>query len=159
MRHLKGVPKTHVYRIIPQRRVRINKGRAAADARVRENDRCACRPCACPTRWPRGQSAPPAREFPALLLEDDHLIAIDKPPGTAVRSGSGVRFGVIEQLRRARPQAKFWNWCTRLDREPRASCWWPKRSALTHLQDQFHCGTRAKPTQRAGRRRRPEQER
>jgi len=79
----------------------------------------------------------PAREFP-LLLEDEHLIALDKPAGTAVHGGSGVSFGVIEQLRQARPQAKFLELVHRLDRETSGILLVAKkRSALTHLQDQF----------------------
>ena len=79
----------------------------------------------------------PAREFP-ILLEDEHLIAIDKPAGTAVHGGSGVSFGVIEQLRQARPQARFLELVHRLDRETSGILLVAKkRSALTHLQDQF----------------------
>jgi 23S rRNA pseudouridine955/2504/2580 synthase len=58
----------------------------------------------------------PAREFP-VLFEDEHLLAIDKPAGVAVHGGSGVSFGVIEQLRRARPAARFLELVHRLDKE------------------------------------------
>ena len=58
----------------------------------------------------------PAREFP-VLFEDEHLIALNKPAGVAVHGGSGVSFGVIEQLRQARPQAKFLELVHRLDKE------------------------------------------
>ncbi|MEQ1658808.1 MAG: S4 domain-containing protein, partial [Hylemonella sp.] len=34
LRQLKGVPKTHVYRIIRSGEVRVNKGRVSADTRV-----------------------------------------------------------------------------------------------------------------------------
>jgi 23S rRNA pseudouridine955/2504/2580 synthase len=84
-------------------------------------------------------SAPPvpAREFP-LLFEDEHLLVIDKPAGVAVHGGSGVSFGVIEQLRRARPQAKFLELVHRLDKETSGLLLIAKkRSALTALQDQF----------------------
>jgi 23S rRNA-/tRNA-specific pseudouridylate synthase len=70
----------------------------------------------------------PGREFP-ILYEDDCLLAIDKPAGVAVHGGSGVSFGVIEQLRMARPQAGFWNWCTGWTAKPAASCWWPRSAA------------------------------
>jgi 23S rRNA pseudouridine955/2504/2580 synthase len=80
----------------------------------------------------------PAREFPVLLLEDDHLIAIDKPAGVAVHGGSGVSFGVIEQLRRARPQARLLELVHRLDRDTSGVLLVArKRSALKALQDQF----------------------
>jgi 23S rRNA pseudouridine955/2504/2580 synthase len=79
----------------------------------------------------------PAREFP-ILLEDDWLLAVDKPAGVAVHGGSGVSFGVIEQLRMARPQAKFLELVHRLDRETSGILLVAKkRSALKKLQDQF----------------------
>ena len=135
MRCLKGVPKTHVYRVIRSGEVRVNKGRAAADTRVKAGDdvrvppvRVAERPAA---------ALVPAREF-SVLFEDDALLAIDKPAGVAVHGGSGVSFGVIEQLRRARPSAKFLELVHRLDRETSGVLLLAKkRSALTALQDQF----------------------
>jgi len=138
LRHLKGVPKTHVYRIIRSGEVRINKGRASADTRVQEGDQVRLPPVRVSDKIAEKAERPaPAREFP-LLLEDEHLIALDKPAGTAVHGGSGVSFGVIEQLRQARPQAKFLELVHRLDRETSGILLVAKkRSALTHLQDQF----------------------
>ena len=79
----------------------------------------------------------PAREFP-VLYEDEAVLAVDKPAGVAVHGGSGVSFGVIEQLRMARPQAKFLELVHRLDRETSGILLVAKkRSALKHLQDQF----------------------
>src|SRR6185295_1842913 len=84
-----------------------------------------------------GEASAPPREFP-LLFEDEHLLVIDKPAGVAVHGGSGVSFGVIEQLRRARPEAKFLELVHRLDRETSGLLMLAKRrSALTKLQDQF----------------------
>ena len=138
IRHLKGVPKTHVYRIIRSGEVRINKGRASADTRVAAGDLVRVPPVRLSEKMAEKAERPaPAREFP-LLLEDDHLLAIDKPAGVAVHGGSGVSFGVIEQLRQARPQAKFLELVHRLDRETSGILLVAKkRSALTHLQDQF----------------------
>jgi len=79
----------------------------------------------------------PAREFP-VLMEDEHLMAIDKPAGIAVHGGSGVSFGVIEQLRQARPLLKSLELVHRIDRETSGILLVAKkRSALKHLQDQF----------------------
>jgi 23S rRNA pseudouridine955/2504/2580 synthase len=79
----------------------------------------------------------PAREFP-VLLEDEHLLAIVKPAGVAVHGGSGVSFGVIEQLRQSRPTARFLELVHRLDKETSGILLLAKkRSALTALQDQF----------------------
>ncbi|WP_414708776.1 RluA family pseudouridine synthase [Ramlibacter sp.] len=138
LRELKGVPKTHVYRIIRSGEVRVNKGRAAADSRVEAGDLVRVPPVRLPERVVEAAARPaPAREFP-ILLEDDHVLALDKPAGVAVHGGSGVSFGVIEQLRQARPQAKFLELVHRLDRETSGVLLVAKRrSALTRLQDQF----------------------
>ncbi|MDR2336093.1 MAG: RluA family pseudouridine synthase [Burkholderiaceae bacterium] len=138
IRELKGVPKTHVYRIIRSGEVRINKGRASADTRVAAGDLVRVPPVRVSEKVAEKQERPaPAREFPALL-EDDHLIVIDKPAGVAVHGGSGVSFGVIEQLRQARPQSRFLELVHRLDRETSGILLVAKkRSALTALQDQF----------------------
>ncbi len=136
LRCLKGVPKTHVYRIIRSGEVRLNKGRTSADARVAEGDLVRLPPVRVAEK-PVGAPLAPAREFP-ILLEDDWLIALNKPAGVAVHGGSGVSFGVIEQLRRARPEAKFLELVHRLDRETSGILLVAKRrSALTALQEQF----------------------
>ena len=138
MRHLKGVPKTHIYRIIRSGEVRINKGRASADSRVEVGDQVRLPPVRVSEKVIEKALHPaPGREFP-LLLEDDFLLAIDKPAGVAVHGGSGVSFGVIEQLRQARPQAKLLELVHRLDRDTSGILLVAKkRSALKHLQDQF----------------------
>ena len=154
MRHLKGVPKTHVYRIIRSGEVRVNKGRATVDRRVAAGDAIRLPPVRTSQRADAKakliaagiagndaadlpESYVPAREFP-VLFEDDCLLAIDKPAGVAVHGGSGVSFGVIEQLRMARPQARFLELVHRLDRETSGILLVAKkRSALKHLQDQF----------------------
>ena len=131
---LKGVPKTHVYRIIRSGEVRVNKGRAAADTRLEMGDSVRLPPVKVAER---AEKTVPAREFP-ILFEDDHLIAVNKPAGVAVHGGSGVSFGVIEQLRQARPAARFLELVHRLDKETSGLLLVAKkRSALTHLQDQF----------------------
>ena len=135
LRLLKGVPKTHVYRVIRSGEVRVNRGRASADTRLALGDevrlppvRVAERPATAPA---------PAREFP-ILYEDEQLVAVDKPAGVAVHGGSGISFGVIEQLRRARPQARFLELVHRLDKQTSGVLLLAKkRSALTALQDQF----------------------
>ncbi len=138
MRHLKGVPKTHVYRIIRSGEVRVNKGRASAETRVENGDQVRLPPVRISDRVVEKAERPaPGREFP-LLLEDDSLMAIDKPAGVAVHGGSGVSFGVIEQLRQARPQAKLLELVHRLDRDTSGILLVAKkRSALKLLQDQF----------------------
>ena len=138
IRHLKGVPKTLVYRIIRSGEVRINKGRASADTRVNAGDdirvpplRMSEKPAVLP------ENAAPPREFP-MLFEDATFMAIDKPAGVAVHGGSGVSFGVIEQLRQARPGATLLELVHRLDRETSGILLVAKKkSALKALQNQF----------------------
>ena len=144
LRICKGVPKTHVYRIIRSGEVRVNKGRAQVDTRLALDDvvrippiRLADNAAPQTAQQQSGPAHTPAREFP-VLFEDEYLLAIDKPQGVAVHGGSGVSFGVIEQLRRARPQAQFLELVHRLDRDTSGILLIAKRrSALTNLQAQF----------------------
>ena len=138
IRVLKGVPKTHVYRIIRSGEGRVTKGRAGADTRVEDGDVVRVPPVRIADSVAAKTEKPaPAREFP-ILFEDEHLLAIDKPSGVAVHGGSGVSFGVIEQLRQARPAARLLELVHRLDRETSGILLVAKkRSALTKLQDQF----------------------
>jgi len=154
MRELKGVPKTHVYRIIRSGEVRVNKGRAQADTRLGSGDVVRLPPVRTSERAEQKAEVmaqvvarhgatstlggyAPAAEFP-ILFEDDFVLAIDKPAGVAVHGGSGVSFGVIEQLRMARPEADFLELVHRLDRETSGILLIAKRRmALKLLQEQF----------------------
>ena len=131
-RQLKGVPKSHVYRIL-RGEVRVNKKRIAQTYRLQTGDRLRIPPIRVAEK--PDTSFVPACEFP-VLFEDEALLAIDKPAGTAVHGGSGVSFGVIEQLRRARPQAKCLELVHRLDRETSGVLLVAKkRSALTAMHE------------------------
>ena len=137
LRLLKGVPKTHVYRVIRSGEVRVNKGRASADTRLALGDQVRVPPVRVAEPAPAVAAAAPAREFD-VLFEDEQLLAIAKPSGVAVHGGSGVAFGVIEQLRRARPEARFLELVHRLDKETSGVLLLAKkRGALLALQDQF----------------------
>lgn len=138
LRHLHGVPKTHVYRIIRSGEVRINGARVAAASRVQAGDKLRLPPLRVSARQAEKVARPaPARDFP-VLWEDEQLIAIDKPAGLAVHGGSGLSFGLIEQLRQARPGAPFLELVHRLDRETSGILLIAKkRSALRQLQEQF----------------------
>jgi 23S rRNA pseudouridine955/2504/2580 synthase len=138
-----------VYRIIRSGEVRVNKGRAQVDTRLAVGDIVRVPPIrltdnAAPAaaQQQSGPAHTPPREFP-ILLEDDYLLAIDKPEGVAVHGGSGVSFGVIEQLRRARHVGepggvKFLELVHRLDRDTSGILLIAKRrSALVNLQAQF----------------------
>lgn len=138
IRVLKGVPKTHIYRIIRSGEVRRNKGRVSADDRVECGDVLRIPPIRLSERAEEKKAHPaPARDFP-VVFEDDWLLAIDKPAGVAVHGGSGVSFGVIEQMRQARPDARFLELVHRLDRETSGLLLIAKKkSALKALQNQF----------------------
>jgi 23S rRNA pseudouridine955/2504/2580 synthase len=144
LRQLKGVPKTHVYRIIRSGEVRVNKGRASADTRIATGDIVRLPPVRTSARaqdkaltMASNTISVPAKDFP-VLFEDDSFIVVNKPAGVAVHGGSGVNFGVIEQLRMARPQAVFLELIHRLDRETSGILLIAKkRSALKNLQNQF----------------------
>jgi 23S rRNA pseudouridine955/2504/2580 synthase len=133
---LKGVPKTHIYRIIRSGEVRVNKGRVQAEHRLALGEVVRIPPVRTATPAQENEWVP-SREFP-ILYEDDHVLVIDKPAGVAVHGGSGVAFGVIEQLRQARPESQFLELVHRLDRDTSGILLIAKRrSALTRLQDQF----------------------
>ena len=138
-RHLKGVPKSHIYRILRSGEVRVNKKRVDQTCRLQPGDRVRIPPVRVAERVSAADYVP-AAEFP-VLFEDDALLVIDKPAGVAVHGGSGVSFGVIEQLRRSRPQAKFLELVHRLDRETSGILLLAKkRSALTALHEQMRAG-------------------
>jgi 23S rRNA pseudouridine955/2504/2580 synthase len=133
---LKGAPKPLVYRIIRSGEVRVNKARAQPETRLVLGDVVRVPPLRLDAPKPDAPAVP-SREFP-IVFEDDQLIAINKPAGVAVHGGSGVSSGVIEQLRKARPQARFLELVHRLDKETSGILLIAKkRSALTTLQDCF----------------------
>lgn len=136
----KGVPKSHVYRILRSGEVRVNGRRVAPDYRVREGDDVRIPPLR------RAQSAapigtPPATELP-VLFEDEDLLAVAKPAGLAVHGGSGISFGVIETLRRRHPDWRYLELAHRLDRETSGALLLAKRRrVLAGLHEQFRNGS------------------
>lgn len=137
LRICKGVPKSHIYRVLRSGEVRVNKGRIDQTYRLTEGDVVRIPPIRIAEKAP---STAPGAEF-KILLEDNHLLVIDKPAGVAVHGGSGVSYGVIEQLRAARPDAKFLELVHRLDRDTSGVLMLAKkRSALTNLHEQIRGG-------------------
>ncbi|NYT65949.1 RluA family pseudouridine synthase [Alcaligenaceae bacterium] len=110
----KGVPKSHLYKALRSGEVRVNKGRISADYRLDTGDTVRIPPI----RLPKVNEARvvPGAVFP-VVYEDDALLVINKPAGVAVHGGSGVSFGVIEQLRAASPDHPFLELGHRLDRD------------------------------------------
>lgn len=139
LRVCKGVPKSHIYRILRSGEVRVNKGRIDQLYRLQSGDVVRIPPIRIAEKA-AGSAPVPGAEF-AIVHEDSHLLVIDKPAGVAVHGGSGVSYGVIEQLRAARPQAKFLELVHRLDRETSGLLLLAKkRSALTNLHEQMRDG-------------------
>lgn len=137
-RELKGVPRSHICRIVRSGEVRVNGSRADVSRKLADGDRVRVPPVR--VAEPRREAAPP-RSFP-VLHEDEALLAIAKPAGVAVHGGSGVSHGVIESLRAAR-QDHFLELVHRLDRDTSGVLLLArKRSALTTL----HAGLRERET-------------
>ena len=135
---LKGVPKSHIHRIIRAGEVRLNKKRCKPDSRIQTGDLLRIPPVRTAEKQRSSENrtqAVPAREF-TIIYEDDALLVIDKPAGVAVHGGSGVSFGVIEQIRRARPEARYLELVHRLDKDTSGLLMIAKkRSALVKLHE------------------------
>ena len=140
---LKGVPRAHVYRIIRSGEVRVNSRRAGPQQRLEPGDRVRIPP----VRLSRDTGAAALRPDTAgwiearILHENDELLVLDKPAGLAVHGGSGVRLGVIELLRIARPDARSLGLVHRLDRDTSGCLLLAKKpSSLRQLHAQFREG-------------------
>ena len=136
----KGVPKSHVYRIVRSGEVRVNKSRAEVDQRLELGDVVRLPPM----RVAAERSPPrpmPLAELPPVLFEDAHLLVVDKPAGLASHGGSGIAFGLIERLRVARPDCAFLELAHRLDRDTSGVLLLAKsRRALVRLHDDLREG-------------------
>ena len=137
---LKGVPKGHVYRILRTGEIRVNGGRIKAQHRLETGDVVRIPPLRLGQR--DEQAAPEvlirARLDSRILFEDDEFLVINKPAGMAVHGGSGLSYGVIEGLRKIRPEARCLELVHRLDRDT-SGCLLiaKKRSALRFLHELF----------------------
>jgi 23S rRNA pseudouridine955/2504/2580 synthase len=134
---LKGVPKSHVYRILRSGEVRVNKKRIDADFRLSLGDVVRIPPTrSSAVEKPQASSAIAAKFDNCIVFEDDAMLVIDKPAGFAVHGGSGINLGVIEQMRLERPRAKFLELVHRLDRETSGVLMLAKkRTALVALHE------------------------
>lgn len=133
---LKGVPKSHVYRILRSGEVRVNKKRINADFRLSLEDEVRVPPIRVSTIKSAATTTVQEKFGDAIVYEDDAMLVINKPSGFAVHGGSGVSRGVIEQLRMERPQAKFLELVHRLDRDTSGVLMLAKkRSALVALHE------------------------
>lgn len=142
IKRLKGVPKSHIYRILRSGEVRVNSRRVDADHRLREGDRIRIPPIrTAKTRASKPRQPMNPRFVLEVLYQDDAMLVINKPAGIAVHGGSGVSLGVIEQLRAQHSEWKFLELVHRLDRETSGVLLLAKkRSALTELHRQIRRG-------------------
>ena len=138
---LKGVPKSMIYRILRKGEVRVNKKRVKPEYKLEDGDEVRVPPVRVAEREEQAVS-PKLDKVAALesciLYEDDYLLVLNKPSGTAVHGGSGLSFGVIEGLRALRPDARFLELVHRLDRDTSGILLVAKkRSALRSLHEQL----------------------
>jgi 23S rRNA pseudouridine955/2504/2580 synthase len=143
LRICKGVPKSHIYRIVRSGEVRIDGKRAEASTRLVAGNEVRIPPIRLAKRdAAESAAASGARRLVFdVLFEDEALLVLAKPAGLAVHGGSGVDFGLIEALRAQRPEAKFLELAHRLDRETSGILLvGKKRSALKVLHDMFRQG-------------------
>lgn len=142
LRHLKGVPRSHLYRVLRRGEVRVNKGRVKASHRLSTGDLVRIPPVRVsaprePGEAPAGQLA---RIAGAILYEDERLLVIDKPAGLAVHGGSGLSYGLIESLRQLRPGREL-ELVHRLDRDTSGCLVISKRrSTLRDLHELIRAG-------------------
>ncbi|WP_417879147.1 23S rRNA pseudouridine(955/2504/2580) synthase RluC [Vibrio sp.] len=139
---LKQIPKSMVYRILRKGEVRVNKKRVKAEYKIQSGDIVRIPP----VRISAEEDAVPVSTKldkvseleNCIIFEDDSILILNKPSGTAVHGGSGLKFGAIEALRALRPQARFLELVHRIDRDTSGILLVAKkRSALRHLQAQF----------------------
>jgi len=137
---LKGVPKSHIYRVLRSGEVRVNSKRVEPNYRLKRGDNLRIPPVRTAKRPPNPKHS---RSSPILevLFEDDVLLAINKPSGVAVHGGSGVSSGIVELLRMREPKPNFLELVHRLDRETSGVLLLAKkRGALTALHQKLREG-------------------
>ncbi len=139
-RHLKGVPKSKVYRILRKGEVRVNKSRVKPEYKLAVGDRVRIPPVRVEEKGTAAKVSDSLQQLleAAVLYEDESLLVINKPSGLAVHGGSGINQGLIEALRVLRPQQRFLELVHRLDRET-SGCVMiaKKRSMLKYLHEQL----------------------
>ncbi|MEZ8786752.1 23S rRNA pseudouridine(955/2504/2580) synthase RluC [Vibrio splendidus] len=139
---LKNIPKSMIYRIVRKGEVRVNKKRIKAEYKLKAGDLVRIPPVTIEEKTEENVPSTKLNKVSELeqciIYEDDHILILNKPSGTAVHGGSGLKFGAIEALRALRPDARFLELVHRIDRDTSGILLVAKkRSALRHLQAQF----------------------
>jgi len=136
---LKGVPRSRIYKLLRSGQVRVNKGRKKADYRLQSGDTVRIPPVHMnDTDTAQAPQHLLDRLSQSVIFEDPQILVLNKPAGLAVHGGSKLRFGVIELLRQARPEAPMLELVHRLDRETSGCLVIAKsRKALNQLHQHF----------------------
>lgn len=139
LHQLKGVPKSHIYRILRSGQVRVNKGRKKPHYRLEEADQVRIPPVRVAEKTSSDIPQPLLQTLSkSILFEDNHVLVFNKPAGLAVHAGSGIAYGVIEILRKLRPEADMLELVHRLDRDTSGCLVIAKnRPSLMALHQQF----------------------
>jgi 23S rRNA pseudouridine955/2504/2580 synthase len=136
MAQLKGVPRSHIYRIVRTGQVRVNRSRAQPKSRLQLGDHVRIPPIRVATRPSPLITAGQRRVAQRIVFEDDYLFVIDKPAGIAVHAGTTIPAGLIDWLRAARPEQEYLELVHRLDRDTSGCLLIAKsRSTLIALQE------------------------
>ena len=119
IRHLKGVPKSRIYNLLRKGEIRVNKGRAKPNLRLKAGDVLRIAPIRASMTTQNTTLSYQLRDLleKNILFEDDALVVFNKPSGLAVHGGSGLSMGAIEAFRTQRPEEKFLELVHRLDRD------------------------------------------
>lgn len=118
LKELKGVPKSHIYRIIRSGEVRVNMQRAKPHLHLEENDNVRIPPIRTAPQKTIAYSNNFAKQLlSSIIYEDAKILVINKPSGMAVHGGSGINAGVIEALRELRQDLPYLELMHRLDKE------------------------------------------
>lgn len=144
-RHLKGVPKSRVYRMLRGGESRVNGQRAEPSRRLAPGDEVRIPPVRTALPEQAGQPRIARSLLDRILYRDEALLILDKPAGQAVHGGSGVSLGIIEQLRAELPEEPFMELVHRLDKETSGVLVIAlKRAALVELHRMLRDGEVAK---------------
>ena len=142
IKFLKNVPKSHIYKILRSGQVRVNKKRVRTAFKLSLNDSVRIPPVDFLRKKSVIENKIGSDQFKIIekniLFEDDFLIVLNKPSGIAVHGGSGLSFGVIELVRNARPDHKFFELVHRIDKDTSGVLLIAKkRSALVGIHKQM----------------------
>ena len=131
----KDVPKNHIFKIIRNGEVRVNKKRVKTLYKLKINDVVRIPPI----EFIEKKEKKPSNNFkPHIIYEDEWLLVVNKPSGLAVHGGSGIDFGLIEHMRHIKPEYKFLELVHRIDKNTSGVIVIAKkRSALRSMQELF----------------------